>query len=226
MLQGMFTSDLPAKSPTSQELAPARAEQPVYVIAAHPEWRISRVTARLMAAARTLPDVAVNDLYSSYPDYAIDVHAEQRRLQAAQLVVMLFPLRWYAMPALLKLWVDDVLSYGWAYGPTRAALVGKRLWLVASAGGPDASYQPDGYNGHSMDEFLLPWQQMARLCGMRYLPPLVLYGANRVSDAELEAHTKQLTQALLSWHQWASGADSNPNDSTEVPTSDRPLSAV
>ena len=61
MLQGMSSSELPATSPVSHELATARAEQPVYVIAAHPEWRISRVTARLMAAARTLPDVAVND---------------------------------------------------------------------------------------------------------------------------------------------------------------------
>ena len=39
------------------------------------------------------------------------------------------------MPPLMKLWVDDVLTFGWAYGPGGTALNGKDLWLVASTGG-------------------------------------------------------------------------------------------
>ena len=40
------------------------------------------------------------------------------------------------MPPLQKLWLDEVLRYGWAYGPEGTALRGKDVWLVASTGGP------------------------------------------------------------------------------------------
>ena len=36
---------------------------------------------------------------------------------------------------LLKLWVDEVFAFRWAYGPGGRALVGKDLWLVTSTGG-------------------------------------------------------------------------------------------
>ena len=66
--------------------------------------------------------------------------------------------------------------------PRRHALRGKDLWLVASTGGAEDSYRPDGYNRYFFDAFLPPYEQTAALCGMRFLPPLVLHGAHRASD--------------------------------------------
>ena len=111
---------------------------------------------------------------------------------AAKLVVWLHPIHWYSMPALQKLWLDDVLTDGWAYGARPdapgTALRGKALWLVTSTGGPAESYRPDGYNKYPFEAFLPPYAQTAGLCGMHFLPPLVLHGANRVSDAGLNQH--------------------------------------
>ena len=59
---------------------------------------------------------------------------------------------------------------------------------MASTGGPDESYRPDGYNRYFFDAFLPPYEQTAALAGMRFLPPLVLHGAHRVGDGELQAH--------------------------------------
>ena len=92
------------------------------------------------------------------------------------------------MPALLKLWLDEVLTWGWAYGTGGTALRGKDLWLVASTGGTEASYRPDGHNRHFFDAFLPPYEQTAALCGMRFLPPLLLHGAHHASEAEIAAH--------------------------------------
>ena len=40
----------------------------IYVIAAHPHWRESRVNLQLFKAAQAIPGVDVNDLYDTYPD--------------------------------------------------------------------------------------------------------------------------------------------------------------
>ena len=55
----------------------------IYVLAAHPDWRESRVNRALRDAAHSLSRVQVRDLYTSYPDYAIDVAAEQAALARA-----------------------------------------------------------------------------------------------------------------------------------------------
>ncbi len=64
---------------------------------------------------------------SCTPDFNIDINAEQRALERADLVVLQHPMQWYSFPPLLKLWIDKVLEHGWAYGHDGNALVGKRL---------------------------------------------------------------------------------------------------
>jgi glutathione-regulated potassium-efflux system ancillary protein KefF len=192
------------------------------VLAAHPNWRDSRVNARLLAAARQVPGARVQDLYGSYPDYDIDVATEQSLAGAAPLIVLLHPIQWYSMPALLKLWLDEVLTYGWAYGPGGTALQGKDLWLVATTGSPESSYHPGSYNRYFFDAFLPPYEQTATLCGMRFLPPLLLHGANRASEEEVASHVQVFQHRLASYPQWPELEDLEQCPACEVPTSDRP----
>ena len=195
----------------------------VYVIAAHPHWRESRVNRQLLKAAQATPGVEVNDLYNSYPDYAINVKAEQARLARADLLVLLHPIQWYSMPALQKLWIDEVLDYGWAYGTGGQALQGKDCWLVATTGGPEGSYRPQSYNRYFFDAFLPPYEQTAALCGMRFLPPLLFHGARRASEGELAAHVEVFKQRLQSYPDWPELEELDACISCPVPETDRPV---
>jgi glutathione-regulated potassium-efflux system ancillary protein KefF len=197
----------------------------ILVIAAHPQLALSRVTRALLSALHDAasPAVELIDLYAAYPDYYIDVAAEQARLRQARLVVWLHPVHWYSMPPLMKLWLDEVFAFGWAYGPGGQALRGKDLWLVASTGGPESSYRPDGHNRYFFDAFLHPYEQSAALVGMRWLPPLVLHGAHRAGDAEVALHAQTLLQRLASWPDWPEIADMEPAPECSVPADARPL---
>lgn len=195
----------------------------ILVIAAHPTLEHSRITRALMQALRgQRPDVRLHDLYARYPDYSIDVAAEQQALQAARLVVWLHPTYWYSMPPLMKLWLDDVLAFGWAYGPGGEALQGKDLWLVLSTGGPESSYRPDSYNRYFFDAFLPPYDQTAALTGMRLLPPLVQHGAHRLDDAMLAAHVQTFVERLSSYPDWPEIAELEPIEACDVPQDARP----
>ena len=191
-----------SRTPPDAALAPPPGPE-VLVIAAHPQLEQSRINRRLMqAAAGSAATVQVRDLYALYPDYLIDIEAEQALLQTARLVVWQHPIQWYSMPALMKLWVDEVLAFGWAYGPGGTALRGKDLWLVATTGGPEDSYHPDSYNRYFFDAFLPPYEQTAALCGMRFLPPLLLHGAHRADDTQIAAHTSLFADRLATYPRW------------------------
>jgi glutathione-regulated potassium-efflux system ancillary protein KefF len=183
----------------------------------------SRVNRRLLEAALGAGHrVAVRNLYRLYPDYLIDVAAEQAALASAQLIVWQHPLHWYGPPPLMKLWIDEVLAYMWAYGPGGVALRGKDLWLAGSTGGTHESYRPDGHHRYFFDAFLPPYEQTAALCGMRFLPPLMLHGAHRVSDAELEEHAQVYAQRLAAYPDWPELADLPQCPGCEVPAGERP----
>ena len=198
----------------------------ILVLVAHPALQHSQVNRPLMDAARAVPGVQVRDLYALYPDYAIDVAAEQAAAAAADLIVWQHPLQWYSMPPLMKLWLDEVLAYGWAYGHAEGrstrALQGKDLWLVLSTGGTEEAYHPQGYNRYFLDAFLPPYEQTAALCGMRFLPPLVLHGAHHADDAAIAAHASVYAERLARYPGWPELDDLPACVACEVPASARP----
>lgn len=192
----------------------------ILILLAHPQRAHSRVN-EAMARAAGQAGVAVRDLYALYPDYLIDVPAEQAALADADLVVWLHPIHWYGMPPLMKLWLDEVFSFGWAYGPGGQALQGKHLWLATTTGGPESSYAPGGHNRHFFDAFLPPYEQTAALAGMCFLPPLVLHGAHRATTTELQAHVDVWLQRLQTWPDWPE-IDALDAAVCDVPTDARP----
>lgn len=217
-------------NPTLPTVPPDADRGPdVLVLLAHPALEQSRINQRLLRAAAALGNadasparIRVRDLYALYPDYLIDVQAERSLLATAQLVVWQHPIHWYGMPPLMKLWLDEVLGFGWAYGPGGDALAGKHLWLVASTGSPEEAYHPSGHNRYFFDAFLPPYEQTATLCGMRFLPPLLLHGAHRVDDPALDAHAALYAQRLASHPDWPELADLAECPACVVPPLVRP----
>jgi glutathione-regulated potassium-efflux system ancillary protein KefF len=203
---------------------PDTAAPEIVVLVAHPRLEHSRVNRSLMRAAQALPPgrVQVRNLYRLYPDYLIDVDAERAALATARLVVWQFPFQWYGLPPLLKLWLDEVFGFGWAYGPGGNALRGKDLWLAVSTGGGEDAYHPSGHNRHFIDAFWPPAEQTAALAGMRFLPPLVLHAAHRVDDDAVRAHAALYADRLANYPQWPELAELEVDTSCIVPATDRP----
>lgn len=218
----------PPAPPAARAATPAAAGQAsVLVLLAHPQLEQSRVSRALADAARAAAaggaSIAVRDLYALYPDYLINTQAEQQALAGVQLLVWLHPVHWYGMPPLMKLWLDEVLGFGWAYGPGGRALAGRDLWLVSSTGGPASSYHPAGYNRYFFDAFVPPYEQTAALCGMRFLPPMLLHGAHQASADELARHAALFAQRLASHPVWPELANLPECTDCPVPAGARPV---
>lgn len=205
---------------------PDSTARDILVLAAHPDLGRSFATRTLIDTLRASPvaeRIELRDLYRLYPDFHIHIDAEQRALSAAKLVVMLHPIYWYSMPALQKLWLDEVAHLGWAYGPGGTALHGKDFWLVASTGGGAEAYAPGGHNHHPIGDFLLPYRQSARTCGMNWLPPQILHGAHRATPAEVQAHAGLFVKRLSHYPAWCHElAEPGMGDEESVALDERP----
>jgi len=169
----------------------------IVVIHAHPYPRRSRAGAALVAAIRDVPGIEIRSLYALYPDFDIDVTAEQAAVERARLLVWLHPFYWYTAPALQKHWFDAVLTGGWAHGTGGAALKGKDCLWVTTTG--DTAYRIEGAHGHTFDAFVPVIEQTALYCGMSWLEPFVVHNAHTLDDAGLQAQGTRLRERLVAW---------------------------
>ncbi|MEH7444151.1 NAD(P)H-dependent oxidoreductase [Bacillus sp. JJ1122] len=167
------------------------------VIAAHPNMEGSTINSTWVKRLRQEEgEITVHELYAAYPDGKIDIEREQQLLLEHDRIVFQFPFYWYSSPALLKEWQDVVLAYGWAYGSQGTNLHGKEFMLAISTGGPEVAYQAGGYNQYSMSELTKPFQAMANLTGMRFLPTFTVQGVRFLSSDEVQESAERLVEQL------------------------------
>lgn len=79
-----------------------------------------------------------------------DVVDQQSRIDRADALILVFPVYWWSMPALLKGWIDRVFSNGWAYEETADGNVVKKLGrlrvhLVALGAASQKTYDTHGF---------------------------------------------------------------------------------
>ena len=168
----------------------------ICLVYAHPYPDRSRANRALLDGVRDHSGLTIRSLYDLYPDFAIDVDAEQAALAQAHVVVLQHPLYWYSVPGLLKHWFDKVLTFGWAYGPGGRALQGKTCLWVTTTGAAAPGYAAEGMHQRPFADFVPPVEQTARFCGMQWAEPLVVHGAHQADAAAFAAHVHRYRAQL------------------------------
>ena len=164
----------------------------------HPSMDRSRYNKAMIQAVSALPNVTVRFLYPIYPDHRIDVAAEQKLAAEHDVIIFQHPFYWYNAPALMKEWLDQVLTYGFAFGSSGSQLQGK-IWLEAvTVGTAFEEYGVGKKNPYPVEELLRPFELTARFCGMNYAKPYVFHGfksADPVSSKGLPTDAEILAKA-------------------------------
>lgn len=94
----------------------------------------------------------------------------------------------------MKQWLDEVFVHGFAHGST-AKLGGKKLILSFTTGAPQALYTADGFFGHAIEEYLIPFETTAKLCNLELLAPVYTCGISYADrDADKIAQHKTLAR--------------------------------
>ena len=178
----------------------------VLIISGHPDLANDSFANKIIMEdlAKLLPDAVIDDLSALYPDYQINVEAEQQKLIDADIIVLQFPIFWYSCPALLAKWMEDVFVRGFSHGSQGKALVGKKLLLSFTTGAPESAYDA----AFPVDALTGRFVQTAGLTGMIYEGYVYTGGVSyadrtdpaRAADmtAVSHAHAKRLAEKIAS----------------------------
>lgn len=124
---------------------------------------------------------------SQHGGFCAELQREQARVDAADLLVFVYPLWWGAMPAILKGWFDRVMAYGFAYADGRrfdtGFFQGRHAAIGLTTGGTQERFSPQGVYG-PIEQLLFPHQRtMLEYLGLQVAPPFVAYASPRVDAA-------------------------------------------
>jgi len=130
-----------------------------------------------------------------------DIKAEQEKLRWADIIILQFPLWWFSLPAILKGWVDRVMTPGFAYTKRMSydtgGLRGKRAMLSLTAGDSSTIY---AYNGRNGDINIVLWSiqnGILRYVGFDVLPPFIAWTIDRSSQEIRERYLVDYRERLL-----------------------------
>ena len=132
-----------------------------------------------------------------------DVKDEIARLDAADLLILQYPMWWHLPPAMLKGWYDRVLIYGEVYTSKKrfeaGRFAGKQAMLSVTVGTSSETYEHNGRSG-DIDLMLWPVQFTLAYVGYTVLAPFVAYGVEagiQYSDpGQVETRLAGISEAL------------------------------
>lgn len=168
------------------------------VIVIHPNMQDSVVNKRWIEALSRYPDnYLVHDLHAVYPTGDIDIQKEQELVEQYDTIIFQFPFYWFNCPPLFKKWLDDVLTYGWAYGSKSGyKMKDKKIALAISAGIDQEEYTPEGKYSYTLKQLTAPFEITFQYIRADYRPMFAYYGLEHRATPE---RIEQSVTAYLSF---------------------------
>ncbi|MDI3102212.1 NAD(P)H-dependent oxidoreductase [Streptomyces rochei] len=185
------------------------------LVAANPDSRslthhvLGRLEAALQPVSVEIADLAEErfdprftpDDRRAYHDggnYPADVMAEHRRLERATDLVLVFPVYWWSMPALLKGWIDRVFVNGWAFEHSPASglqpkLQGLTTHLLPIAGADSGAYERHGYESALRTQIE---HGIIDYCGSRRGSTAFIYESDQLTTETTARHVDRAVRSI------------------------------
>lgn len=164
------------------------------IICIHPDLKNSLINKHWLQELSKYPDkYIIHDLYACCPNMNIDILQEQHLLEQYDKIVFQFPFYWFNCPPLLKKWLDEVLTHGWAYGRnSEYKLKDKVIALAVTAGIREEDYQSTGKYQYTLQQLTASFEVTFKYVKALYKPLFAFYGAEySPSDLEIESSASE-----------------------------------
>ena len=168
------------------------------IILAHPHFEQSTANKTIVETLQNkVKDLEVRNIHQLYPNYQINVAEEQAALLRHELIILQYPMYWFNMPAILKLWFDEVFTYQFAYGSKGDKLKDKKLLTSLTIGQVEQNYSD--YDVDVINHLHEPVKLSTLYSQMQYLTPIVLYRVSPVTTEQndIQAKAKQHSEKLV-----------------------------
>lgn len=166
------------------------------VIFAHPYLEHSNSNRELINFYERHQHYTFRDLYELYPDFHIAAFRERKRMYNYDRIIFQFPIIWFGMPPLLRLWIDEVFDRDWLKHPENNPLLNKEVIILVTTGGKEQAFSKDGAYGYTVEEFISGLLASLKVFGANITAMKVVYESHRLTKKEIIKEKQELIELL------------------------------
>ena len=166
------------------------------VLFAHPYLEHSKSNKELINFYVRHQHYTFRDLYEEYPDFHIPAFRERKRIVDYERLIFHFPLIWFGIPPLLKLWIDEVFDFKWMREDEENPLENKEAIILVTAGSREESFGKNGVFEYSVEEMISGLFTTLKVNKIKITHFLCIYNAENLSKKEI-IKNKQHFQDIL-----------------------------
>ncbi len=148
---------------------------------------------------RFRPDLDEEDLsFLKQEQVSPGVQTEQEYVKYSDVLIFIYPIWWFGMPAILKGYIDRVFSSGFAFKYTEQGpeglLTDKKVIIINTTGSTEDVYDSMGYKEslkRNIDKGIFEF------CGMKIITHKYFYAVPFISDEERQRMLEEITEMKL-----------------------------
>ena len=166
------------------------------VLFAHPYLEHSKSNLELINFYVRHQHYTFRDLYEEYPDFHIAAFRERKRLTGYQRLIIHFPLIFFGIPPLLKLWIDEVFDANWQKKDEENPMQGMEATILITTNGREEDFTKTGKYGYTVEELISGLIVVLKQNEISITDTLIIYNVDNLSKKEIITH-KHHFQAIL-----------------------------
>lgn len=166
------------------------------VLFAHPFLEFSSNNKELTNFYERHQQFTFRDLYEEYPDFHIPAFRERKRIVNYDRFIFHFPIIWFGMPPLLRLWLDEVVDGKWLNGYSENPFENKEVYLLVTTRSKERSFGKNGKHGYTIEELISGLLITLKIFKANIKSIYIVYEAENLSKKEIIYHKQKFVEIL------------------------------
>ncbi len=166
------------------------------VIFAHPYLEYSYSNRELINFYERHQHFTFRDLYEEYPDFHIATFRERKHLNSYDRFIFHFPLIWFGMPPLLRLWLDEIFDSEWLQKGVDNPFENKEIFILVTTRSKERSFGKNGKHQFTIEELIGGLTISLKIFKANIKNIFVVYEAESISKKEIINYKKRFVEIL------------------------------
>ena len=140
-------------------------------------------------------NLVFKDLYEEYPDFHIATFRERKRIRDFERLIFHFPLIWFGLPPLLKLWIDEVFDMNWI-PKEDDPLSNKDAAIIVTIGGKEENYLENGLYETTIPELMKQLTLSLKVNNIDMMEIFAIHNSDDLKEDELKKISQNIKAKL------------------------------
>ena len=163
---------------------------------AHPFLEFSPANRELLKIYEHDANFFVKDLYDEFPDLHIPAFRERKRVLDYDRFIFHFPLIWFGMPPLLRLWLDEISDSHWLDGTETNPFKDKEVYILITSRNKEESFCKQGKYCYTVEELISGLLVTLKVFNANIKCIYTVFEAEVQSGAQLTEHGSKFLEIL------------------------------